>query len=78
MSITSPDGKITIEPDDGPGASFFRKLTQATDWKSGFVIPLLAVFTALVIGAIIILAIVLESEGGTSAMVLLSTPSDSP
>jgi simple sugar transport system permease protein len=55
MSITSPDGKITIEPDDGPGASFFRRLTQATDWKSGFVIPLLAVFTALVIGAIIIM-----------------------
>jgi general nucleoside transport system permease protein len=55
MSITSPDGKITIEPDDGAGASFFRRFTQATDWKSGFVIPALAVFTALVIGAIIIM-----------------------
>ena len=55
MSITSPDGKITIEPDDGAGASFFRRLTTATDWKSGFVIPALAVFTALVIGAIIIM-----------------------
>lgn len=55
MSITSPDGKITIEPDDGAGASFFRRLTQATDWRSGFVIPALAVFTAFVIGAVIIM-----------------------
>jgi ABC-type uncharacterized transport system permease subunit len=55
MSIVSPDGQTVIEPDDGPGPSFFRKLTTATDWKSGFVIPALAVFTALVIGAVIIL-----------------------
>jgi simple sugar transport system permease protein len=55
MSLTSPDGQVVIEPDDGPGPSFFRKLTMATDWKSGFIIPALAVFTALVIGAIIIM-----------------------
>jgi ABC-type uncharacterized transport system permease subunit len=55
MSITSPDGGITIEPDPGKGASFFRKLTTATDWKTGLVIPALAVFTALVIGAVIIM-----------------------
>jgi simple sugar transport system permease protein len=55
MSIQSPDGTTTIEPDDGPGPSFFRKLTTATDWKTGLVIPALAVFTALVIGAIIIM-----------------------
>ena len=55
MSVTSPDGSRTIEPEEGPGASFFRKLTTATDWKSGVVIPALAVFTALVIGAIIIM-----------------------
>ncbi len=55
MSIQSPDGSTVIEPDDGPGPSFFRKLTTATDWKTGLVIPALAVFTALVIGAIIIM-----------------------
>jgi simple sugar transport system permease protein len=55
MSLTSPDGQVVIQPDDGPGPSFFRKLTMATDWKSGFIIPALAVFTALVIGAIIIM-----------------------
>ncbi len=55
MSIQSPDGSTVIEPDDGPGRSFFRKLTTATDWKTGLVIPALAVFTALVIGAIIIM-----------------------
>lgn len=56
MSITSPDGSVTIEPDPGKGSSFFRRLTTATDWKTGLVIPLLAVFTALVIsGAIIML-----------------------
>lgn len=55
MSITSPDGTISIEPDPGNGASFFRKLTTAADWKTGLVIPLLAVFTALVIGGIIIM-----------------------
>lgn len=55
MSIQSPDGATTIEPDDGPGPSFFRKLTTATDWKTGLVIPALAVFTALVIGAVIIM-----------------------
>jgi simple sugar transport system permease protein len=55
MSIVSPDGGTVIEPDDGPGPSFFRKLTTATDWKSGLVIPALAVFTAFVIGAIIIM-----------------------
>lgn len=56
MSITSPDGSIRIEPDPGKGASVIRKLTTATDWKTGLVIPLLAVFTALVIGGIIIMA----------------------
>ncbi len=55
MSITSPDGKITIEPDPGKGASFFRSLTTAADWKSGLVIPALAVFTALLIGGVIIM-----------------------
>jgi general nucleoside transport system permease protein len=55
MSITSPDGTVSIEPDDGRGPSFFRKLTTATDWKTGLVIPVLAVFTALVIGGIIIM-----------------------
>ena len=55
MSITSPDGTVTVEPDDGRGPSFFRKLTTATDWKTGLVIPALAVFTALVIGGIIIM-----------------------
>jgi len=55
MSIQSPDGSTVIEPDDGPGPSFFRKLTTATDWKTGLVIPALAVFTALVIGAVIIM-----------------------
>ncbi len=55
MSITSPDGQTTIEPDGGPGPSFFRKLTTATDWRTGLVIPALAVFTALVIGGIIIM-----------------------
>lgn len=55
MSITSPDGATTIEPDPGPGRSFFLRLTTATDWKTGLVIPALAVFTALVIGAIIIM-----------------------
>lgn len=55
MSITSPDGTRTIEPDPGAGPSFFRRLTTATDWKTGLVIPALAVFTALVIGAIIIM-----------------------
>ena len=37
------------------GPSFFRKLTTATDWKTGLVIPALAVFTALVIGGVIIM-----------------------
>lgn len=55
MSITSPDGRTTIEPDDGSGRGFIRRLTTATDWKTGLVIPALAVFTALVIGAIIIM-----------------------
>jgi simple sugar transport system permease protein len=55
MSITSPDGATTIEPDPGPGPSFLRRLTTATDWKTGLVIPALAVVTALVIGAIIIM-----------------------
>lgn len=55
MSITSPDGTRTIEPDPGAGPSFFRRLTTATDWKTGLVIPALAVFTALVIGGIIIM-----------------------
>lgn len=55
MSITSPDQSVTIDPDDDPGRSFLRKLTTATDWKSGLVIPALAVFTALVIGGIIIM-----------------------
>ena len=55
MSITSPDGTTTIEPDNGPGRSFFRKLTTATDWRTGLVIPALAVFTALVIGLVIIM-----------------------
>lgn len=55
MSITSPDGKTTIEPDPGKGASFFRALTTAADWKSGLVIPALAVFTALLIGGVIIM-----------------------
>jgi len=55
MSITSPDGKTTIEPDDGAGRSFMRRLTTAADWKTGLVIPALAVFTALVIGGVIIM-----------------------
>ena len=55
MSIISPDGQTVIEPDDGPGPSFLRRLTTATDWKTGLVIPALAVFTALVIGAVIIM-----------------------
>jgi simple sugar transport system permease protein len=55
MSITSPDDSTTIEPDPGPGPSFVRRLTTATDWKTGLVIPALAVFTALVIGAVIIM-----------------------
>ena len=40
MSITSPDGSVTVEPDDGRGPSFFRKLTTATDWKTGLVVSL--------------------------------------
>jgi general nucleoside transport system permease protein len=55
MSLTSPDGKTTIEPSDDAGRSFARKLTTATDWKTGLVIPALAVLTALVIGGIIIM-----------------------
>ena len=55
MSISSPDGKVTIEPDQGKGASFFRALTTAADWKSALVIPALAVFTALLIGGVIIM-----------------------
>ncbi len=55
MSITSPDGKTTIEPDDGAGRSFLRKLTTATDWKTALLVPALAVFTALVIGGVIIM-----------------------
>ena len=55
MSLTSPDGKTTIEPSDDAGRSFVRKLTTATDWKTGLVIPALAVLTALIIGGIIIM-----------------------
>lgn len=55
MSIQSPDGKTTIEPADGAGASFFRRLTQSADWRSALLLPTLAVFSALVIGAVIIM-----------------------
>ena len=55
MSLTSPDGKTTIEPDDSGWGTFVRRLSTSADWKTGLVIPALAVLTALIIGAVIIM-----------------------
>lgn len=56
MSITSPDGSVTIEPDDSGGRGFIRRVATATDWRQALLLPALAVLSALVIGLLIIIA----------------------
>lgn len=54
MSATKSETPDLPEPSNG--RKFFIQLTTATDWRSALLIPLLAVFLALVIGALIIMA----------------------
>lgn len=56
MSLTSPDGSVTIEPDDSGGRGFLRRVTTATDWRQALLLPALAVLSALIIGILIIMA----------------------
>lgn len=53
-AFASPD-KATREAAVKENRSFAQRLSTSVNWRTGLVIPLLAVFTALVIGAIIIM-----------------------
>ena len=53
-AFTSPD-RATREAALKANRSFAQRLSTSVNWRTGLVIPLLAVFTALVIGIIIIL-----------------------
>ncbi len=46
----------TERPPDPPKRGFVQQLSTSTNWRTGVLIPLLAVFTALVLGVLIIMA----------------------
>ena len=58
MSITAPEGtgRDSGPPEPTAGQSFVQRLATSADWRSGLVIPVLAVFTAFVIGGLIVMA----------------------
>ena len=54
---TATENPVTPEiPPPSKGRTFINQLTTGTDWRTAFLIPLLAVFMALVIGVLIIMA----------------------
>lgn len=52
QNLTAEEKEELVNPKD---RGFVQRLATATDWRTGLVIPLLAVFTALVIGVLIIM-----------------------